>query len=567
MRYLHLHAPSPRRLDDLIDRAKAHGLVTADRAACGWLGFSASSPPPLTRYRDLIVVGQWFGNAPMAPPAQPRDLIERGWGRYIAMTRDDTGRIASVLRDPSGALEAAIWTADDVQIVADAAPDWLWSRLPGPVRLDLSGVATLLSDPLACLSAPGLTGIAVLDAGEVLDTRTGQRQLAWNPVDWVGRARRRSAAARGRRLVRLVDDCVRTLHPDGAAVAELSGGLDSAIVASALCRAERPPSHAITVWAEAPGADERRWAGLAADHVGVDLREVARPLRPPAAGDLMALGGDLRPALGRADAGFDAAIADVLTDLGASTLFTGKGGDALFHQGWGPEVLADHLGRRPVTGWISRLPWRLARLTRRSIFDLSRAARSGGPSPSPPFGNSSGASTPSAPVHPWLRDEDGLSLAERLRLRALVSNLAYVTESRRGSVADVIHPLMSQPLLEWALATPVSVLMDGTCDRSLARDAFSARLSPRTLARQSKGDHSIVQSRELSAALPLFRTHLLDGTLRALGLIDAAAVEEQLDRDRLAWQGGSAAVMRLVMVESWVRRWSGRQGPASRRPV
>jgi asparagine synthase (glutamine-hydrolysing) len=156
-----------------------------------------------------------------------------------------------------------------------------------------------------------------------------------------------------------------------------------------------------------------------------------------------------------------------------------------------------------------------------------------------------------------------LAPSKRLQLLALISNLAYVTACRRTGVVDLVHPLMSQPLLEWSMRVPSPVLTGGRMDRFLARTTFSDRLPDPIAWRMSKGDYTATFEREAAASLPFLRAHLLDGLLVQHGVLDRSRTETLLDRDRLMWAGGSGALTNAALVESWLRRWKAR---SDRRP-
>ncbi len=555
--FLHLHLTDEDRRRIVIRRAKAQGFKTVDRMGQAWTGWRGQEPRPVMRRRDLLVIGSWHAHDPGIDIADLEHLITRGWGRYAGLRRDPDGRVLEALRDPSGAMEVACWTSDAAQIVASGTPDWLWSLLPAPVKVDWPGVAGLIDDPLAIVARPPIQGVSILEAGEGLNLESSVYRQFWSPASLVRSAPRRPGSPS--QLVALLDRCMAALsRDDGAEAVEVSGGLDSAIVASALAAAGRRPV-ALTLWHGAPGADERRYARSVTEALGLvsDIRE--RTLSPPSREDLLALAGDVRPAVGRADSGFDIALAAMLRDHDVVRQFTGKGGDAVFLQNWGADLLGDHFRRWGLLGALSPLPYRLARLSRRSIAALLNEALG------PAGGTRPQSATISRPAegpkrsHPWLDGAEGLPPAKRRQLRALASNLAYAAASRRSETTDVIHPLMSQPVVEWALRTPTPVLMNGGRDRSFARTAFSQRLPRAVIDRQSKGEHANIQGPELAEALPQLRDHLLDGELMRRGLIDPAALTPLLDRDQLAWRGGASVLVRVAMVESWARRWAARE--------
>lgn len=476
-----------------------------------------------------------------------RNLTGAKWGRYIAVDRDADGTLRAALRDPSGSHELAVWRSRGVVVVTTGVPDWLVAAAPICGAVLWEAVPALLADPNAALTQPPVDGLIVLDAGEMVDLDTDEREQLWRP--WTGRPPDIwSAALAADGLRARVDLCVGSLASTvSRAGAELSGGLDSAIVAAAL--GERRPAMRLwlNVLSSRPETDERRYAAQVADRFGLELTVAQRCEQALEAEVLDRTAGGLRPGLNGADPVFDALIAEACETAGLDGLLTGKGGDALFYQGASPAIFGDLLKARGVFAFISPVLPGLSRWIRRSAWSiLAEAVR-----PAPPQGAD-------GPVHPWMVGAEALGEAKRAQLAALVSNLAYVTACRRTEVVDLIHPLMAQPLVEWVMRIPTPVLTAGKTDRHLARSAFEDRLPPDVAWRRSKGDYTATFEREAAASLPFFREHLLGGVLADRGVIDRALVEALLDRDRLMWTGGSGWLTTAALVESWLRRWTAR---------
>jgi asparagine synthase (glutamine-hydrolysing) len=494
-----------------------------------------------------------------------RNLTRSHWGRYVALDRDSDGRIRAVLRDPSGAFEVAIWRSLDVCLVSSGTPDWLMQAAPPAVDIQWSGVSALIGNPLAALTQPPLEGLTALDAGEMLDLDIGKREPVWTPVQSLG-PDLWDATAAGDGLRSRVDHCIGSLMSVTAAPgAELSGGLDSAIVASAMGEDRRRVALWLNAYSERAETDERAKANLIAAHFGLNLSYGHRVEQALEAEILDLTAGDVRPGLNGADPTFDALVASACRDAGVTSLFTGKGGDALFYQGASTAILGELWRRRGPLALTSPVLPGLARWMRRSAWSIIRdnlGPRSSSIAAAPDA--SLALAEPASEVsHPWMAGAAALAPSKRLQLLALISNLAYVTACRRTGVVDLVHPLMSQPLLEWSMRVPSPVLTGGRMDRFLARTTFSDRLPDPIAWRMSKGDYTATFEREAAASLPFLRAHLLDGLLVQHGVLDRSRTETLLDRDRLMWAGGSGALTNAALVESWLRRWKAR---SDRRP-
>ena len=158
-------------------------------------------------------------------------------------------------------------------------------------------------------------------------------------------------------------------------------------------------------------------------------------------------------------------------------------------------------------------------------------------------------------VHPWLADLTGLGPGKRQQILGFASNLGLHSPSQRTRRVDLLHPALSQPVMEAVLATPTYQLTKGGHDRLLARDAFADRLPTILLQRRSKAELSGYYGRVLAANLDQLRPHLLEGRLAGQGLIDRDQVEAALRVEHLIWQGGYGELMILALVESWLQAW------------
>lgn len=563
-----IDGPAALSATGIIRAAEAVGFMAVSSRRRGWIGVSRPRPPERHDLKGgLIVLGDLFdhpeGGSIGTGGRRVRlsNLTVARWGRYVAFDHEEDGTLRGVLRDPSGSYELAVWRSGGVVVATTGVPDWLVAAAPITGSIRWEAVPALLADPSASMTQPPLEGVAVLDAGELIDLDTDRREQAWLPYSgrqpdlW-------DPVAAGAGLRDRVDACVRAL---GSRVshcgAELSGGLDSAIVATAL-GGQRP---GIKLWLNAFSSrgetDERRYAGLVADHLALKLTRVQRCEQPLTAEALDRTAGGVRPGLNGADPVFDALVAQACEAAGLDGLITGKGGDAIFYQGPSPAIFADLLRARGMAALASPTWPGLSRWIRRSMWSVLADACRPSIATTDLRGDTSllAIAAPVCAQHPWMANAQTLGPGKRTQLTALVSNLAYATACRRTDVVDLIHPLMAQPLVEWTMRIPSPVLA-GTTDRHLARVTFQDRLPEAVAWRRSKGDYTATFEREAAASLPFLRDHLLGGLLADRGIIDRSRTEALLDRDRLMWAGGGGALTTAALVESWLRRWATRMG-------
>lgn len=528
-----------------------------------WLAADPEAAPAVVRLGDWIVLGDAFAHPDRlssAPPRTAEDVVDRLWGRYLAVRCDAQGRPIAVVRDASGAVDGLVWRGANAVVIASVAAPWMLEATRPTLAIDPAAVHAVLHAPSRAWDLSLLSGLTSLAPGSALDLERGlAARSVWRPADFLDRARGLSVAAAGDRLRQRVDQAVVALSADDRPVAvEASGGLDSSIVASSVKAAGRPVRAWLHTYGADPEADERVFAEGLAQSLDVALDPLPRPDGALSTTDFETLSPEARPGFNAMDPLNDAVAAAHLRARGARVLLTGKGGDAVFLQAFGAAVFDDLRRRRGLAALWSPTLVAAARWEGRSVWSiLSRDGR--GPAASGPSGTP-GWLTPlasRAPPHPWLTDSPRLGPARRIQIEGLIDGPGFSAASRQTVVADLRHPLLAQPVVEACLSIPTDRLTLGR-DRGLARRAFADRLTPAIAARRSKGDLTAYYGRRIARSLPALRPWLLDGALCAQGLLDRRRIEQALTTEHLIWRGGYREIMIAATMESWWRTWTGR---------
>ena len=532
---------------------------------------SASAAPALfvSPAQDGLILGQRVGET--LPPwrADPvecaQGLCRAAWGRYLAVFREPGGAATAIFRDPSGAVEALAWTSGGLTLVASDLAALLEAAPPVGLAIDWGRIGAALANPIALAGACPLVGVTAATPGALRPVDGGPEVPIWRPADF---ARRRLAdtAETRRALVGAVDAAVSGLaQPGGRAIAEVSGGLDSSIVASALARVGGlQVAEWIHYFVDDAGADERRYARATARHLGLDLSEVAKATFGLKLDHRARAAEAIRPSVASADAHYDQDLADRCGRLDATQIFSGLGGDTVFMQGGSPLLAADDYWGRPWR-WGLGPALEVARHARRSVWSVWRAAQVSRFRPQPrPYHSQTGHLTGAArtaapgPVHPWLSDCRGVAPAKRRQLMHLTHQLLVTGWTARGQQAQIVNPLLSQPVMEICLSLSARALTHGGDDRAMARQAFRDRLAPEVFARRSKGDLGRHYGRAIAEDLDAVRGLLLDGALVGAGLVEPERLDTLLTPETLIWKGPYREVLDMVMLEQWARSWSRR---------
>lgn len=487
-----------------------------------------------------------------------RLLCSACFGNYVAVFAQDRAA-PTVLRAPSGAIDAFTWRRGPVSIVADEIPEGL--AAPEDLAVDWDGVGAVLARSSRAVARAPLSGVKGLDPG-VCRHGIGWSQdtVLWSPA---AIARQGPIGASHEDLRATVDLAI-SAELDGATrvLCEISGGLDSAIVAASLWAMGRAPHAAINFWRDQAEADERVYAQDAALAAGVPLRAVRRDLMRLSDEAVAFPARSVRPNLAAIDPDYDALLVDAIGAACADVLMTGHGGDVVFLQVGAAEVAADLLcGARCEGARPARLA-DIARRARRSVWSLAWETMSGRRSAHAPQAGLEERdfvlARPDRALHPWTSDTRGISHARRVQIEGLVNSLGLVARTRRGDAARIAHPLLAQPVVELCLRIPTPILSSGEGERTFARQAFADRLPTSIAERRSKGDVTTYFGRSMAANAGFLRGHLLDGRLVTQGLLDRARLEAALSPEAMIWRHTYGNLLLAAGLEAWVRHWEGR---------
>jgi asparagine synthase (glutamine-hydrolysing) len=501
-------------------------------------------------------------------------LVERFWGRYVAIIRDGTKRTVWVIRDPIGALPCFVTSIAGVHVLFSSIDDCIALGLRFSIDWEF------VSMHLACgenerLSGTGIVGVSPLLAGECVELNRDRtsRQFYWHPADIVDTAivdDAREAVCELRRTVRGVvhawSSCYdRILH-------RLSGGFDSSLIACCLSQAPtRPVVTCINHYSAGGESDERQYARAVAQHAGIelierertvpDLRRLAHLSRYPHARYV-------RYAVenGRVES-------SIAKQRGASAIFSGEWGDSLFYfpedmhpaidcawvKGWSRSLLSvalDVARNEGLLVWSVLMSSSIERVLRRHKWspnahlllqhrtllskDVLERARSHNPF-----------------AHPWGRFSSRVPIGKRRHIfQSLLTDLhPFYDPLGEDGDPDQVAPLNSQPLVELCLRIPTYVHSTGGWDRAIARRAFIDVMPRAVVVRRTKGDIEGYQRETFAQNITYIRDVLLCGRLVQRGLLDRTGIENVLSTDPTQLRTSYPELYWYVCMESWLATW------------
>lgn len=555
--------------------------VVQDRPGWTVLAEAPLGPAPTYRMVDdrTVVIGSVFDRSAteqgrVADGAVPDDsqdfamlcdhLTKRCWGAYVALQIEpDDPASLDIFRDPVGMLDCVLWYSEGVDIVTSMPEPFIAPAPPVGLAIDWMRLAALLRFPGSVGDALPIVGVEAVPPGVRLALAGNTRRTTrfWTPAKFA----RQTVPSAPPSLPAMIDACIGAWHSStGIAIAEVSGGLDSGIVAVGLVRSGRDVAGWFHYHAIDREGDERTYARAVAAHLGLPLHETLQNHRIIDATRMADVPVTLRPNVASLSVFHDRDLAARGRALGADTLLTGQGGDALFFQPATPLIAADL--------WRDPRPWPakaatiadLAGWTGRSIWSVLGTALHARIAPSavamPDYRFDLVSRDIPHDDHPlrWLDDTADLAPAKQLHILTLAACRGAFGGSWCASAMTVRHPLMSQPLLEHVLPISALDLTQGRRDRAMIRQAYAGRLPPILLERRGKGCLTPFFGRMLAASMPFLRDYLIGGVLHQHHLLDRKTLAMVLDPEHVMRTNCYTEIFVVLLMERWARAWCDR---------
>lgn len=516
--------------------------------------------------RVLLLLGTCFGadgrqldplGAAMRWQTTGRDLLHWLWGNYLLLAVERSGALI-LYRDPAGGLPCYWLRTSRGQVIAASAPDLVLAEAGLRAQLDMEDLPARLLYPDLSSGRTSLAGVKELLPGCALSIRPDGRtsvEPVWDPSRFARNAANQGSEDVETRLRALILASVKAAVADAERpLLQLSGGLDSSVVAAALHRVG-PPCGAITFATRTDEGDERRFARSVAAHLGIPLAERwAEPERvDPSRAQASGLPFPTRRLFAQdLDAQVQAAARADRRDI----ILTGGGGDGLFGYIEPGLPTADRLRSLNLAG-----AWRTAadeaRVHREAVWPVLGAAAAalyGAPAwARDPTFLTDAAQSVQRPLHPWVEGSRGLPPGKRAHIAALALIQPYLDTFRQSEV-PVRAPLMAKPLMEFCLAIPAWSWVAGGRNRAPVRAAFRQQLPATVIRRRGKASYDRFVIEIVRRNVTLLREMLLDGLLAQAHILDRTSLE--------AWfRGGretlAPRILGLVEAEAWTRHWLG----------
>ncbi len=508
-----------------------------------------------------------------------RSLISDYWGDYVGVLATAHPNKISIIKDPAGNLPAYITRFRDITILFSHVADCLSLRL-----LRFSANHAYIRQFILFygqeVDLEALNEIVTVRRGECLtiDTRASpwitSRTFYWRPQDFSESGDVIEDVASATQAIRSVTRASTQSLAFGhnRVLARLSGGLDSSIVTGCVADSPNRP-HLLCHTYYLPGArgDERSWARAVVEHVKAEHIEwpVPEDINLETSQTLLP---STQPVSSFPYLTLEPVERRFAAKFGATAVFTGHGGDAVFgnnaalfsidtyirRYGFRPEVLgiAARVGRSR-----DQLAWSLiAQSVRRLIFgstlgDFNRVHVIGNELLNLEFQR--GRLKATRHPHPWFRDREDIPWSTVLMLGELGGSPEQFGHFSRAEdpAVEQLMPLVSQPAMEIFLRIPLYLHLKTGRNRGLARDAFSREVPKKVLRRTWKDRGPGYLEAIVHRNIKFLTEVLLDGYLVKEKLLERAELTAALSETSGNLQYHCDSLLFFSDIETWLRRW------------
>lgn len=495
---------------------------------------------------------------------QGESVIPRMAGDYSFVVWDARAQKVLAVRDAFGVKSLFVRQSNDVVMFSSAV-----APLQSAEKIDAQYVADFLVGAHGQDERTMWSDVRAVPAAHYARQQGTVRTLRrhWDPSTIRPAAMRDADAAV--HFATLFDQAVTTRIEPGATWAQLSGGLDSSsVVAAAVARHGNDAlAGTLTVVDSLGEGDERRYSDAVAAQWGLRNEQVHDfwPWQDDGvAAPLTDQPSPLYPFYAR-----DRRVCGVARQAGARVVLSGLGADHYLAPtlDYVTDLFAQ---RRPVTAVRELADWSI--LLRQSFWSLARRHLV-----TPFLPRRLGSQRRRYRTPTWVRSDFAERFAmagrttfsdtylgrpgQRVRTQTL-ANLtalqAWVERWPWGGDVELRYPFLHRPLVEAALAMPVSARIKPGTQKWVLREAMGERLPAVVRTRKTKGgiDGRILWSLQHERAC--IDDLLRDSALDALGAVDADALRADVDSARRGVSRNNVYLMSALALETWMSVRAGR---------
>ncbi|MDQ1158937.1 asparagine synthase (glutamine-hydrolyzing) [Sphingomonas sp. SORGH_AS 950] len=540
------------------------------------LHISSQGSDSIIRSRHGIIIGSIFDRETGNPVnliseaiwselsrSQGDSIFTSFWGNYVALLFYEEERSIAVLRSPLSDYSCYFCELDGITHVFSDL-NTLTELVGKRLEIDWNALTRQLLFGDLREAATCILGVSELRGGERLfiGPNSIRKDIVWTPWDWAKPNITDAAEATQLLKSSIISSIAARASQHPRIILKLSGGLDSSIVAAGLA-AGGSRFGCLALTTDDPSGDETRYARQVTERLGVPLI-VARRRITDVDVTASAVSRSSRPSARSFLQASDRLALSMASDMGATAIFDGGGGDNVFGamQSAAPlaDCILDSAGRREF--------WRLARdiaeLTDSSLWLVLRRAVGRALDRHRPFRwqvdsrfllPAQVQSVGTTPDHTWLTPRSGTMPGRMAHVALVAAGESYLATLDALRAAPAVAPLLAQPVVEVSLQIASWLWFQDARSRYIARAAFASDLPSDVIWRRSKGTPGSFVAQLFEHNRPVLRDLLCHGVLARRGLVDRDSLARKFDDPRPVIGHDYIRIMSLADAEVWVRSW------------
>jgi len=488
-------------------------------------------------------------------------LLQNTWGDYLAALVDGGDSAAiTLLRDPSGAVPCVYSLVDgegfitsDIGLAVDLG---LYCK-----EVEWQAIAHCLNFPYLKTARTALKHVSELLPGSMLTCqgRDVSVHSAWSPWRFVEEGvRHKDPRVAAEDIRAAISNVVRALFTgNDRFVVELSGGLDSSIVAICLRDASLRAVFCTMVM-PVSGTDERPYARLVTEALGQELFPVEAGFDNVRL-EFSVPRSSVVPAIGIPQNATNEVWDAAGIKYGVDSFFSGGGGDTIFCYLKTAAPAADAFRERGAMAGIAAIE-DLATLHRCTVFKAGRLTlKKMLRQPRTAWKEDRTLLNPAyvkavSEHHPWMDAPPGALTGDREKIHDLIGTQLFRETALRGAKHSTHFPLLSQPVMEACLKVPTWMWIADGQNRAVARQAFAGHLPQAILNRRSKGSYMGYTATIYMRNKLKMHEFLEEGQLCAHDLLDHSALAAFFAKDLAPRDLSFLRIFDLCAAENWVRQ-------------
>lgn len=517
---------------------------------------------------NAVIIGRLFDrrsgrslDAVLPNKLTPNSLLQGYWGSYVAFILADDGCVW-VVRDPSAGLPC-FWSEQNGEVLFFSDISTLHISAAAKLNINDKYIAASVVYNRVNNGETGFDGVYELIPGSgIRITREVSVSHLWTPDRFTREAACHAPTPSDLKAV-VMDALDAWRKPYKSILLNLSGGLDSSIVAGCLKVSAIEKVVCLNVSDDTAIGNEKKYAIEVAEKNNFELVEVS--LTNPnidlsTAIDFPAQARPLKFGLG-----FESELKemDLINTNEIDAIFSGCGGDIVFQAKRAPFIAGDYLKDQGLAGFFN-VCRKVSRLTNRTIWNVlfnaifqplrtKRYHYEGRLDFSSINKKWKNEVTYEYLAHPWLKFSSKECKGKKFQISGLIDSHNYFTYRKTSEFSDIVHPLLSQPILEFCLRTPSYRLTPGIIERGLVRAAFKEILPHSVLTRRTKSAGG-----NFFANLIGHNIEWISGLLRGGELINREIINEEWLEKLISTQandfGSRFKLYEIATTELWLRK-------------